>query len=364
VTAGVPHPPSMTDRIRGALLGGAVGDALGAPVEFERIDGIRSRFGAAGIAELTEAGERAGAITDDTQMTLFTAEGLIRARVRAVATGSGDVAAVVDGAYVRWLATQGEPSLRAAAEGADGWLAGVRTLHERRSPGSTCTSALRGPHAGTVDAPLNDSRGCGGVMRIAPAGLMGARSGGDRFDLGCDLAALTHGHPCGYLAAGALAELVGRLADGDALDPALDHVERRLAERPRHEETLAAVRGARALAAGGAEPSAETIATLGWGWVAEEALAIAVYCALVAADFAHGVRLAVNHSGDSDSTGAMTGSILGARLGAAAIPTRWIEQLELRAEIEQLIADWLACFGPEGAADLASDEWRRRYPGW
>jgi ADP-ribosyl-[dinitrogen reductase] hydrolase len=187
----------MTDRIRGALLGGAVGDALGAPVEFERIDGIRSRFGAAGIAELTEAGERAGAITDDTQMTLFTAEGLIRARVRAVATGSGDVAAVVDGAYVRWLATQGEPSLRAAAEGADGWLAGVRTLHERRSPGSTCTSALRGPHAGTVDAPLNDSKGCGGVMRIAPAGLMGARSGGDRFDLGCDLAALTHGHPCG-----------------------------------------------------------------------------------------------------------------------------------------------------------------------
>lgn len=94
MTQVVPHPPSMTDRIRGCFLGGAVGDALGAPVEFERIDGIRSRFGPAGIGELAEAGERAGAITDDTQMTLFTAEGLIRARLRAVATGSGDVAAV------------------------------------------------------------------------------------------------------------------------------------------------------------------------------------------------------------------------------------------------------------------------------
>ncbi len=97
----------MTDRIRGCFLGGAVGDALGAPVEFERIDGIRSRFGPAGIAELAEAGERAGAITDDTQMTLFTAEGLIRARVRAVATGSGDVAAVaISGTVGRALASR------------------------------------------------------------------------------------------------------------------------------------------------------------------------------------------------------------------------------------------------------------------
>jgi ADP-ribosylglycohydrolase len=83
----------------------------------------------------------------------------------------------------------------------------------------------------------------------------------------------------------------------------------------------------------------------------------------VAQDFAHGVRLAVNHSGDSDSTGAISGSLLGVRLGAGAIPARWIERLELRAEIERLIADWLACFGPKGAAGLASEEWSRRYPG-
>jgi len=89
-----------------------------------------------------------------------------------------------------------------------------------------------------------------------------------------------------------------------------------------------------------------------------------VYCALVAEDFEHGVRLAVNHSGDSDSTGAITGNILGVRLGAASIPKRWIDQVELREVIESLTSDWLACFGTNPTADLESKEWWQRYPGW
>jgi ADP-ribosylglycohydrolase/serine/threonine protein phosphatase PrpC len=367
VTAGesaAPPRASVDDRIRGCFLGGAVGDALGGPVEFDSIDRIRRRFGADGIANFAEAYGRAGAITDDTQMTLFTAEGLIRAYVRAVNKGICHAPGVVDHAYVRWLATQGERSRRWTDRGPDGWLIGVRALHDRRAPGNTCLSALRAPRAGTVDEPLNDSKGCGGVMRIAPVGLLGPQFTGDRFDLGCDVAALTHGHPSGYLAAGALAELVAQLLSGQPLERALDQVESRLVERPRHEETLEALRAGRMLAASGEEPSPEAIAALGEGWVAEEALAISVYCALVARDVEHGLRLAVNHSGDSDSTGAITGNILGALHGTRAIPARWIKQLELREEIEQLIADWIACFGPESTADLESEEWRSRYPGW
>jgi ADP-ribosylglycohydrolase len=96
--------------------------------------------------------------------------------------------------------------------------------------------------------------------------------------------------------------------------------------------------------------------------VAEEALAIAVHCALSAESFAHGVRLAVNHSGDSDSTGAIAGNLLGAIHGAGAIPARWLDQLELHGEIEALIADWLACFGPDAAPDV--EALGDRYPGW
>src|SRR4029079_2843307 len=93
-------------------------------------------------------------------------------------------------------------------------------------PGRTCLSALRGPVAGTVAAPINHSKGCGGVMRIAPVGLLAG--GPHPFALGCDLAALTHGHPSGYLTAGAMALLVAQLVAGHGLDPALDTLEAQL----------------------------------------------------------------------------------------------------------------------------------------
>jgi ADP-ribosyl-[dinitrogen reductase] hydrolase len=337
-----------------------VGDALGAGIEFAWIEEILGRFGPGGSTGYVEAYGRRGAITDDTQMTLFTAEGLIRARVRVARDGIADVRAIVDHAYARWLATQGERSPRWNGEDADGWLFGIGDLHHRRSPGRTCLSALRDDRAGSVAQPINDSKGCGGVMRIAPVGLVG-EGGGDPFYLGCELAALTHGHPSGYLAAGALAFAIAFLLAGEPLDAALDAAEARLPERSGHEETLAALRTARALAASGAEPGPETVATLGAGWVADEALAIGVYGALVARDYGHGVLVAANHSGDSDSTAAIAGSILGTTLGPDAIPAPWLAELELREEIGRLADDWIACFGANGALPEGLAE---RYPGW
>jgi ADP-ribosyl-[dinitrogen reductase] hydrolase len=97
---------------------------------------------------------------------------------------------------------------------------------------------------------------------------------------------------------------------------------------------------------------------LGTGWVAEEALAISLYCALTASDFATGVLRAVNHGGESNSTGAMTGSIMGAMLGRDAIPPDWVAGLEARAVIEQVGADLVAHF-VDGRPDLDGG----RYPG-
>ncbi|MBV8094776.1 MAG: ADP-ribosylglycohydrolase family protein, partial [Acetobacteraceae bacterium] len=103
----------------------------------------------------------------------------------------------------------------------------------------------------------------------------------------------------------------------------------------------------------------EKLERLGAGWVAEEALAIAICCALAARDFRHGVTLAVNHSGDSDSTGAIAGNLLGAQLGVGAIPEDWLAELELRDEINQLAVDINAGIGPDDEAQAA---WER-YPG-
>jgi ADP-ribosylglycohydrolase len=286
-------------------------------------------------------------------MTLFTAEGLLRAKVRAEYKGICSVEGVVHFAYLRWLRTQGEASAR-TPDPLDGWLFGVRALHDRRAPGTTCLSALAAEEPGSCEQPRNNSKGCGGVMRMAPAGLI---QGEDSFQLGCDLAALTHGHPSGYLAAGAFAAIVRRLIEGDTLLNAVENAVERLRACPSHEECTSALgRAVEEWRAG--EPSAERVAGLGQGWVAEEALAIGVYCALAAeSDFERGVRLAVNHGGDSDSTGAIAGSLLGTLLGVQAIPDRWLSQLELRREIERLADDLLTWFRPDEA-------WLEDYPGW
>lgn len=360
--------PSLRSRYRGCLLGGAVGDALGAPVEFLTLDEIRARYGEEGIGDLDEAFGHDGAITDDTQMTLFTAEGLLRAAVRQREKGICYPPGVVHHAYLRWLHTQGLRSEHSMyehmREELDGWLIREERLFAQRAPGRTCLRALMGDEIGTTDAPLNDSKGCGGVMRAAPVGLLVAPD--LAFAFGCDVAAITHGHPTGYHAAGALAVIVSAVGSEQRLSTAIDLANQALAQHDDAAECLAALDRTAGIAwQSPAEP--EAVERLGAGWVAEEALAIAVFAAHVAlrevgpedpeAAFEFGVRLAVNHSGDSDSTGAICGNILGALLGEEAIPKRWREGVELADVVLQVADDLYEEAHGEGVP------WSR-YPGW
>ncbi len=178
------------------------------------------------------------------------------------------------------------------------------------------------------------------------------------------MAALTHGHPGGYLSAGYLAATIAAILGGQALAEALAAARELLRAQPGHEECLELVDRARRLAHE-APATPETVALLGEGWVGDEALAISVFCALKAEDFASGIILAVNHSGDSDSTGAITGNILGALWGEAAIPATWLDQLELRAEIGTIADDLWWHFGGKDSAAVADDRVDcEKYPGW
>jgi ADP-ribosylglycohydrolase len=338
------HPPLILDKFLGCLLGGAVGDALGAPVEFISRADILRRFGPDGITGYAPAYGGLGTITDDTQMTLFTAEGLIRGWVRGCFKGITTYTGVTAHAYLRWLLTQGEKPGCAVSSGPNecGWLFEQKPLHNRRAPGDTCLSALKAMRAFGNPA-RNNSKGCGGVMRVAPAGLFAWRLGQlqatqTAFRLGTDLAAVTHGHPTGTLTGGVLAVLVLALTEGVPLSGALATAKQILRTQTGHEETLRAIESAEKLATSGI-PHDKAIARLGQGWVAEEALAISIYCAMVARDFEHGVVLAVNHDGDSDSTGSITGNLLGTLHGVHAIPAKWLEPLELRDVIAELASD-------------------------
>jgi ADP-ribosylglycohydrolase len=345
----------VCSRIRGCLLGGAVGDALGAPVEFSSLAAIRGWYGSAGVREMLPAYGRRGAITDDTQLTLFTAEGLLRAEARWRDRGVRSPVGDVQRAYYRWFWTQGEPVPPELESIADGWLFGHPELHASRAPGSTCLSALRECiHAQRegreAPLPLNDSKGCGGVMRVAPVGLL-AR---DAWSLGAECARLTHGHPAGSDTAACLAEILSKVITGFSLVEAVRAVWR-TRRSACHEDTQRALGKAFDLLRSGARPTPELVETLGGGWVAEEALAISLYCALACPDPEAALSLAVTHSGDSDSTGAITGNLVGAALGESAMPGRWLEALELR-DVIGMVADDIAAVVLDGRVDAT------RYP--
>src|SRR4051794_2893448 len=112
------------ERVVGCLLAGAVGDALGAAIEFDTLDEIRSQYGPVGLTTYAPCYGRIGAFTDDTQMTLFTAEGLLRAAARLEDRGIVNVPWIVSRAYARWLVTQGGPDLPDPELGScdTGWL--------------------------------------------------------------------------------------------------------------------------------------------------------------------------------------------------------------------------------------------------
>lgn len=137
--------PSTRDRFPGCMPSGAVGDALGAPIEFDSLAGIRTRHGPKGVCEFLSAYGRVGAITDDTQITLFTAEALLRGCVRAADRGLCHMESMLGAAYLRWLHARGElPAERECeASAPSGWLMTHQALFARRAPGQTCLSALQ-----------------------------------------------------------------------------------------------------------------------------------------------------------------------------------------------------------------------------
>ncbi|WP_218027077.1 ADP-ribosylglycohydrolase family protein [Nocardia vaccinii] len=337
----------LVDRVRGSLLGGAVGDALGWPIEFYELDAIREFHGPEGVTGFLPIGRDPDApqqITDDTQMTLFTAEGLLRLPPGA------DPAPVLARAYLRWLRTQRQEGPGLAP---DGWLASQPFLYARRSPGNACMSGLDRqereycePRPLGAPGPVNaDSKGCGTVMRSAPFGL--ARLGPDlAFTMAARCAQLTHGHPTGYLSAGIFAALIDRVVAGIPLRDAVQQSIAQITGGPGAEETVAALQRAVGVAQEG-EPTAELVEKVGAGWIAEECLAIAVYCALVAdrtADPRAALLLSVNHSGDSDSTGAVAGNLIGAAHGLSALPLDWVGRVEGRDELVQVADDLILAF--------------------
>ncbi|MGL5676244.1 MAG: ADP-ribosylglycohydrolase family protein [Cellulosilyticaceae bacterium] len=344
----------------GCLLGGAIGDAFGAPVKFMKYDKIISTYGENGLDHfvIQTEGDKA-IITDDTQLTLFTAEGLLRSISRShekhIERTKKDTAIVVFRAYLRWLYTQGLRTPNWSKESYDGWLVKVKGLYGYREPGVTCLTALGKGIMGTTHKPINNSKRCGTVIRIAPVGLIEDEE--TVFDVGCMVGAITHGNPTAYLASGTLATLIYFITEGSSIEEAAHKAMEKLKMYDGHEETMESMQLALQMSKDG-EPTLEKLQAFGDGFMANEAVGMALYTALVHSnDFKKAIQFAINQSGNSNSAAAITGNILGAYLGRDGIDEELIEQLEMAKEINQMGKDLYTRLEE-------TEEWYKRYPGW
>ncbi len=358
----------LQDKIRGSLLGGAIGDALGYPVEFMTFDQIVQTYGnpdtRSGIIDYHLNSNSKALISDDTQMSLFTANGLLFGITRwAMYGGLADLDGYVSYAYQEWYETQ--VGIRDRDKFHLCWIRDIPALNAKRAPGITCMEALY--HLSNGMKVRNNSKGCGGVMRVAPIGLMAAArydklmpshwSGERVARLSATCAAITHKHPLGYISAAFHALLIYNLLlceegiTSEKFENLCEKTFRELNEYFTQREDQSAIielwsmsRRALSMANQIREPASQVIPTIGAGWVGEEAVAIALYCVKrnisgYTGEFKQAIIDAVNHDGDSDSTGSLCGNIMGAIVGYNYIQDEYKYHLELLPVILELADD-------------------------
>lgn len=355
--------PRTKDQVLGCMVGGAVGDALGYAVEFSSYGSIVKQYGEKGITRYALDRHGLAQISDDTQMSLFTAAGILLGMTRGYMRGiMGRIDTYCRFTYSDWLHTQEWTSRHEDAR-VDSWLMDVPELYSRRAPGNTCLSALHSIEEGKE--PRNNSCGCGGVMRTAPLALLNQLHGySDGDKLYCNMCAaeaarITHKHPLGFIPSAILNDILMQILEDSGRRRIEEYVEEALLrlheivsqedegkkygelwpDEIRKQKRL--LKKALDLAATDIEDH-YAIESIGGGWTGHEALAIAIYSAAKHRDsFEDAVVSCVNHSGDSDSTGAICGNIMGCLLGRNAIPAYYTEKLELLGVIEEMATTFI-----------------------
>lgn len=295
-------------------MGLAVGDAIGYPAEFRRRKQILSEIGPQGITDFisikdsrftrpffTGPDQPPGTYTDDTQMSIAVAEALLTAGH----TDLDQLMIEMGRRFVEWSLSE----------------------KNNRAPGGTCMEGCANLARGVPwrKAGVARSKGCGAAMRVGPIGLF-YTSLDQVEDVARASSLLTHGHPAALESAAAGALMVAMaLADANP-QRIYEEVERRCCKSSpdftavwRKVPELLGVKPEEVLVEGG----------LGEAWVAEEAVASAMYCFWRSPDdFTEAILTAINTDGDSDSIGTITGSVIGARLGTEAIPAKWRHDVE------------------------------------
>lgn len=307
-----------SERAQAILLGAAIGDALGYPVEFRPLPQIKADYGPAGITELPDP----ALFTDDTQMTIALTEGVLNAGLDA------EIDAIMQSVGERfsaWYARQSEPGYA-------------------RAPGSACLAGSARFASGIPwqQSGGEGSKGCGAAMRVAALGYLYQHDAVRLKEVAAASALITHRHPVALASAVGAAFAVKYALDGvpvGDLMRRIDEVTRGLSDE--FSDTLL-----RLGHVGGWVDEEAAMRHIGEGWVGDEAVALALYCVIRHPnDYVACIRRGANMTGDSDSVASIAGGIFAARLGIEAIPAAWRSRIEGRATLTDLAARMAAARG-------------------
>ncbi|MBL8146617.1 MAG: ADP-ribosylglycohydrolase family protein [Anaerolineae bacterium] len=299
------------DSIEAVLLGAAIGDALGWPVEFSALGEIKEKYGPQGIQELPDPAD----VTDDTQMTIALAEGLLDAGVGA---DLDEQMNAVGRRFVAWLHRQSEPEYSHA-------------------PG---VASMKGSARFEQGVPWResgglDSKGCGAAMRVAAVGYLYQHDPARLKEVAASTAMITHRHPTAIASAVGAAWAVKAALDGAPVGRLLHEVhEATNGISDEFSDTLLRVGQV-----GGLTDEEAAIRHIGSGWVGDQAVALALYCVIrYPNDYVGCIRRGANLTGDSDSVASIAGGISAAYLGLEAIPAGWRNRVEGAEELTNLSA--------------------------
>lgn len=354
------------DKFEGALIGSAVGDAFGYPLTKKSFEQICEDYEKDGALELSVSRRTKTALfTEATQMSLFTADGILWAHNEHADYENSAVANYVFYSYQLWLYMQTKTIAGREYE----WIFDKKQnpnlssllkhkgLGKARRTNDTNIDALldaRNGVFGTLGKSVNANDDNGAVKRVVPVGLYYGQNIEMAFRIGCDVGAITHSAPDGYLPCGVYAAIVSQLLEDKGVDESVRAAMEILATYQGNENTYKALEKAMELADDEDTDPQDGVGELGDGKSAVSCLAIAVYCAVLhQTNYMYAVELAANHDGDSSACAAVAGGILGAWYGLKKLPKKWTKKVQYRSLLET-VADVL--YDKSAYADEEDDD--------
>ena len=333
---------SNSERFDGAFLGFAIGDAFGHPARTLSFEEICERFESAGCLDLAVSKKSATALfTDATQLMLFTADGIVWADYESKGKEI-NYTGFVFYSYQVWLYTQ----TKSIAGKEYAWIFDERKnkyhlrllrakgLYKNRSLDNTNIDALlkaKEHNYGKINSKINDNNDNGALKRVMTAGLYFNYEPEIAFRAGADFAAITHCNPSAYLSAGCYSAMLACIVNGDTIENAAKRAIKILTSYEGYSEVYKALETALELLDEASLTPRESIGQLGTGHTASQALAIAVFCAILHNDsYVHAIQLAVNHDGASEVCAALAGALIGVSKGRKIIPSRWIKKIQYK----------------------------------